>query len=54
MNGSQIFLESLKKEGVKHIENELSQLKQKIEKNIVEVDDDDDSDVPDLTPSDSK
>ena len=43
-----------KKEGVKHIENELSQLKQKIEKNIVEVDDDDDSDVPDLTPSDSK
>lgn len=43
-----------KKEGVKHIENELSQLKQKIEKNIVEVEDDDDSDVPDLSPSDSK
>ena len=40
-----------KKEGVKHIENELTQLKQKIEKNLVEVNDDDD-DVPDLTPTD--
>lgn len=43
-----------KKEGVKHIENELSQLKQKIEKNLVEIkDDEDDSDIPDLTPQKS-
>lgn len=44
-----------KKEGVKHIENELSQLKQKIEKNLVEVDDEDNDDgVPDLTPPKSE
>jgi len=40
-----------KKEGLKHIENELGQLKQKIEENLVEVsDDDDEEDIPDLTP----
>jgi len=40
-----------KKEGLKHIENELGQLKQKIEENLVEApDDDDEEDVPDLTP----
>jgi len=39
-----------KKEGLKHIENELGQLKQKIEENLVEVNDDDEEDVPDLTP----
>ncbi len=52
-----------RKEGVKHIENELTMLKQKIDNNLVEVDDDldvegnnpDDSDnsgdVPDLSAS---
>ena len=40
-----------KKEGLKHIENELGQLKQKIEENLVEIDDDDEEeDIPDLTP----
>ncbi len=39
-----------KKEGLKHIENELGQLKQKIEENLVEVSDDDEEDIPDLTP----
>ena len=38
-----------KKEGLKHIENELGQLKQKIEENLVEVDDEEE-DIPDLTP----
>ena len=52
-----------KKEGVKHIENELTMLKQKIDNNLVEVDDDldvgdgisedsdDSGDVPDLSAS---
>ena len=48
---TQMYSGGGKKEGVKHIENELTQLKQKIEKNLVEVNDDDD-DVPDLTPTD--
>jgi len=40
-----------KKEGLKHIENELGQLKQKIEENLVEVADDaEEEDIPDLTP----
>jgi len=43
-----------KKDGVKHIENELTQLKQKIDKNLVQVSkDDDDTDIPDLTPTDT-
>jgi hypothetical protein len=41
-----------KKEGLKHIENELGTLKQKIQNNVVEVEDDEE-DVPDLTPPDS-
>lgn len=43
-----------KKEGLKHIENELGQLKQKIEKNLVDVGkDDDEEDIPELIPPDS-
>ena len=49
---TQMYSGGGKKEGVKHIENELTQLKQKIEKNLVEVNDDEDDDVPDLTPTD--
>jgi uncharacterized membrane protein YccC len=40
-----------KKEGVKHIENELVQLKRKIAENLVEEDGEEDE-VPDLAPSD--
>lgn len=43
-----------KKEGLKHIENELGQLKQKIEENLVEVSDDEEEDIPDLTPPEQK
>ena len=50
---TQMYSGGGKKEGVKHIENELTQLKQKIEKNLIEVDDNDDSDIPDLSPPDS-
>lgn len=39
-----------KKEGLKHIENELGSLKQKIQNNVVELGDDDEEDVPDITP----
>jgi len=42
-----------KKEGLKHIENELGQLKQKIEENLVEIADDEEEDIPDLTPPES-
>lgn len=42
-----------KKEGLKHIENELGQLKQKIEENLVEVDGDEEEDIPDITPPES-
>jgi predicted aspartyl protease len=51
---TQMYSGGGKKEGVKHIENELTQLKQKIEKNLVEVDKDEEGEgeIPDLTPSD--
>ena len=47
-----------KKEGLKHIENELGQLKQKIGENLVEEvddneEDDSEEDVPDITPPES-
>jgi len=40
-----------KKEGLKHIENELGSLKQKIQNNVIEIEDDEE-DIPDLTPPD--
>jgi hypothetical protein len=43
-----------KKEGLKHIENELGSLKQKIQNNVVELGDDDEEDIPDLTPAEQK
>ena len=49
---TQMYSGGGKKDGVKHIENELTQLKQKIEKNVVEVEKDEEDDVPDLTPGD--
>jgi hypothetical protein len=39
-----------KKEGLKHIENELGSLKQKIQNNVVEVDEDNGEELPDITP----
>ncbi|MBI1423586.1 MAG: hypothetical protein GC149_08990 [Gammaproteobacteria bacterium] len=39
-----------KKEGVKHIENELTQLKRKIAENLVEDVTEDDEELPDITP----
>ena len=39
-----------KKEGLKHIENELTQLKRKISENLVEDADADEAEVPDLSP----
>lgn len=42
-----------KKEGLKHIENELVQLKRKIAENLVDEVEGNDEDVPDLTPGDS-
>lgn len=39
-----------RKEGVKHIENELTQLKRKIAENLVDDVSDDDDDIPELSP----
>lgn len=42
-----------RKEGLKHIENELTQLKQKISENLVEDEEGEPDEVPDLTPDDA-
>lgn len=51
---TQMYSGGARKEGLKHIENELTQLKQKISENLVEGEsggtDDDEDNVPDLAP----